>query len=185
MKILLTIGDISITGGAERVCINLANALLERQYEVEILSFYRTNNDLPYATNAKLTFIYDCSEDAHKARFCQNPLRKAYFKNLHKLALSLKIKRDYKHIDAIIANDWVYAPFFKNKQTHYVKINHSNFTKYNKRNSLYDRLIVLSKKELHLWQRYHRNISVIPNFIPPPPQYSLYSHIYSIRENAS
>lgn len=41
MKILLTIEDISIFGGAERVVVNLANALSEQGHEVSILSFYQ------------------------------------------------------------------------------------------------------------------------------------------------
>lgn len=41
MKILLTIEDISIFGGAERVVVNLANALSEQGHEVEVLSFYQ------------------------------------------------------------------------------------------------------------------------------------------------
>ncbi|EJL4399463.1 glycosyltransferase family 4 protein, partial [Campylobacter coli] len=36
MKILLLIGDITIGGGAERVVINLANALFELKYNVKI-----------------------------------------------------------------------------------------------------------------------------------------------------
>lgn len=173
MNILLTINDISITGGAERVCINLANALLGLNHSVEILSFYRKNRDLPYHTNAKLTFINDFGEDIQRARFYKNPLSKIYFKNLYKFILSLKVKRDYKHIDTIITNDWTYTPFLKNKATHYIKINHLNFTKYNKRNNLFDTLILLSKMELHIWQKYHKNIKVIPNFIPEMPKISL------------
>lgn len=170
MNILLTINDISITGGAERVCINLANALLGLNHSVEILSFYRKNRDLPYHTNAKLTFINDFGEDIQRARFYKNPLSKIYFKNLYKFILSLKVKRDYKHIDTIITNDWTYTPFLKNKATHYIKINHLNFSKYNKRNNLFDTLILLSKMELHIWQKYHKNIKVIPNFIPEMPK---------------
>lgn len=173
MNILLTINDISITGGAERVCINLANAFLGLNHSVEILSFYRKNRDLPYHTNAKITFINDFGEDIQRSRFYKNPLSKIYFKNLYKFTLSLKVKRDYKHIDAIITNDWTYTPFLKNKATHYIKINHLNFSKYNKRNNLFDTLILLSKMELHIWQKYHKNIKVIPNFIPEMPKISL------------
>lgn len=172
MNILLTINDISITGGAERVCINLANALLELNHNVEILSFYRKNRDLPYHTNAKITFYNDFGEDIQKQRFYINPLSKIYFKNLYKFTLSLKVKRDYKHIDAIITNDWTYAPFIKNKATHYIKINHLNFIKYNKRNNLFDTLIVLSNKEFDLWQSHHKNANVIANFIPHIPRES-------------
>lgn len=48
MKILLTIEDISIFGGAERVTVNLANALCECGHEVSILSFYQRHPKLPY-----------------------------------------------------------------------------------------------------------------------------------------
>lgn len=48
MKILLTIEDISIFGGAERVVVNLANALSEQGHEVEVLSFYQRHPKLPY-----------------------------------------------------------------------------------------------------------------------------------------
>ncbi len=41
MKILLTIEDISYGRGAERVTVNLANALCECGHEVSILSFYQ------------------------------------------------------------------------------------------------------------------------------------------------
>ena len=48
MKIVLTIGDLSIRGGAERVVVNFAEALCENGHRVEILSFYRSNEVLPY-----------------------------------------------------------------------------------------------------------------------------------------
>lgn len=58
MNILLTINEISITGGADSVCINLANTLTECGHSVEILSFYYQNRSLPYGTKAKLTFMH-------------------------------------------------------------------------------------------------------------------------------
>ena len=54
MKILLTIQDISATGGAERVVVNFANALNELGYEVEIMSFYQKNINLPYALDSSI-----------------------------------------------------------------------------------------------------------------------------------
>ncbi|WP_299328645.1 hypothetical protein [uncultured Helicobacter sp.] len=42
-KILITLKDITVTGGAERVCVNLANALSNRGYEVIIASFYQVH----------------------------------------------------------------------------------------------------------------------------------------------
>ena len=41
IKVLLTIGDITIKGGAERVVTNLANAYAVSGLDVEILSFYK------------------------------------------------------------------------------------------------------------------------------------------------
>ena len=42
----------------------------------------------------------------------------------------------------------------------------------NKRNNLFDTLIVLSSRELSTWQRYHHNVRVIPNFILEIPSKS-------------
>ena len=113
MQILLTINDISITGGAERVCVNLADALTERGHSVEILSFYRANRNLPYDTKAKLTFMHDFDENILRDKMLSNPLKRLYFKNLHKIILSLKVWLRYKHIDMIITNDWTYMPIFR------------------------------------------------------------------------
>ena len=170
MQILLTINDISITGGAERVCVNLADALTERGHSVEILSFYRANRTLPYDTKAKLTFMHDFDENILRDKMLSNPLKRLYFKNLHKIILSLKVWLRYKHIDMIITNDWTYMPIFRHGGGHYIKIQHSKFEgRYNKRNNLFDTLVVLSSRELPIWQRYHSNVRVIPNFIPNIP----------------
>lgn len=115
MNILLTINEITTTGGAERVCINLANALTECGHSVEILSFYRQNPSLPYDTKAKLTFMHDFGEDILKDKMLSNPIKKLYFKNLHKIILALKVWLRYKHTDIIITNDWTYMPIFKRR----------------------------------------------------------------------
>ena len=175
MQILLTINDISITGGAERVCVNLADALTELGHSVEILSFYRANRTLPYDTKAKLTFMHDFDENILRDKMLSNPLKRLYFKNLHKIILSLKVWLRYKRIDIIITNDWTYMPIFRRGGGHYIKIQHSKFAfagKYNKRNNLFDVLILLTSKEIDTWQRYHHNVRVIPNFLPQIPTFS-------------
>ncbi len=80
MNILLTINEITTTGGAERVCINLANALTECGHSVEIVSFYRKNHSLPYDTQAKLNFIYDFGEDILRTKMLSNPLKSCILK---------------------------------------------------------------------------------------------------------
>ena len=172
MNILLTINDISITGGAERVCVNLANALCECGHSVEIVSFYRKNHSLPYDTQAKLNFLYDFGEDILRTKMLSNPLKRLYFKNLHKFILSLKIRRCYKNTHFIITNDWTFMPIFKRNNTRYIKIQHLRFEKYNKRNNLFDTIVILSGREMGRWQRYHSNVKVIPNFLPTIPQVS-------------
>ena len=173
MNILLTINDFSITGGAERVVANLANAFTQLGHRVEILSFYHANSVLPYDTKTKLTFMHDFAEDSLRQKMLLNPLKKLYFKNLHKLILSLKVSFCHKHADTIITNDWTYMPLLKRKNAHYIKIHHSKFEgRYNTRNNLFDTLIILSAAELDIWQRYHNNVRIIPNFLPQIPTQS-------------
>lgn len=52
-KILITLKDITVSGGAERVCVNLANALSERDYEVMIASFYQVHAAPPPTSFAR------------------------------------------------------------------------------------------------------------------------------------
>ena len=115
MNILITINDISITGGAERVCVNLADALTECGHSVEILSFYRANRSLPYSINSKLTFMHDFDENILRNKMLSSPIKKLYFKNIHKIILALKVWQKYKHIDIIITNDWTYMPIFRHR----------------------------------------------------------------------
>ncbi len=82
----------------------------------------------------------------------------------------------------LIVNNLLY-PFFKKKNTTYIRLYHTNFSQpYKKylhkkplfppRIALFDKLIVLSSKELNHWQKLHKNIEVIPNFLPYIPQKS-------------
>ena len=115
--------------------------------------------------------MHDFGEGILRDKMLSNPLKKLYFKNLHKIILSLKVWLHYKHIDIIITNDWTYMPIFKGGGQ-YIKIQHNKFERYNKRNNLFDTLIVLSSRELSTWQTYHHNIKIIPNFIPEIPSKS-------------
>lgn len=170
-KLVLTIGDISITGGAERVCVNLANALCERGFEVIILSFYKASDNLPYTLHSrvKLHIWNDFSEFILQNRAKRSFLFKIYYKNFYKFILNLKIWAHFKDIDAVIANCFTFTPFLKRKNVRYYRILHANFTRYISRNRYFDTLIALSTSELHIWQRFHKHIVVIPNFIPTIP----------------
>ena len=172
MKILLTIEDISIFGGAERVVVNLANALSEQGHKVEVLSFYQGNKNLPYATNpsVKLRFWYDYEQTLAQVEAKKHFFKRFYDKNFHKLVLSYKLKK--RTYELVIASCWVFFPYFKNPKTRYIKLIHRNFHRYNSRNALFDTLVILSHAEFSIWQGYHNFVRVIPNFLPQIPSLS-------------
>lgn len=173
MKILLTIEDISYGRGAERVTVNLANALCECGHEVSILSFYQRHPNLPYTDinpSVKLFFRYNYEQSIAQEESKKQFFKGFYYKNIHKLILSYELKSaDY---DFIISSGFAYFPYFKNKKTKYIKIIHTNFHRYSSRNALFDTLAVLSTKELDIWQGYHNFVRVIPNFLPKFPSQS-------------
>ena len=74
MRILLTIGDISITGGAERVVVNLAHAFMQNGYDVELLSFFQANAMLPYEIDSRIPLhIWQTeAESVFNKRMCAN-----------------------------------------------------------------------------------------------------------------
>lgn len=170
MRILLTIEDISYGRGAERVSVNLANALSALGHEVSIMSFYQRHTGLPYTNinpSVKLIFKYNYEESMVQEKAKKKFLLGFYYKNIHKIILSYKMKK--AKYDIIISSGFIYFPYFKNKNTHYIKIIHTNFQRYSSRNKYFDTLVVLSKKELPIWQSYHKNVKVIPNFLPNIP----------------
>lgn len=174
MKILLTLADLSITGGLERVCVNLANALCESGHNVEILSFYRANASLPYALaeGVKLHFYHQESERSIESRNCANPLSRLLYKGFYKFYLSLQVWWKFKGFDAYIVNCGYFTPFLKEKSTKYIRLVHLRFERFHTRNKFFDTLVILSSAQLEIWQKYHPHIRVIPNFfITPPPQH--------------
>ena len=172
MKILLTIEDISIVGGVSSVVRNLANALSEL-YEVEVLSFYQKNEKLFYEFDPKLrlSFYHTHSQSLKQEKDKRSFFKRLFYKNIYKFIISYKLKKKASKdkIDFIIASDWVFFPFFKNKSTSYIKIMHGAFVRYNSRNKFFDTLVILSSKELKLWQAHCNNVKVIANFLPQIP----------------
>nr|WP_317404471.1 glycosyltransferase family 4 protein [uncultured Helicobacter sp.] len=168
LKILLTINDISITGGAERVCVNLANALNEAGHQVSILSFYQANTPLPYELDdsVNLHIWHNLSEAEYAKKQHSNLFSKIYYKNFYKFFLSLRVLKAYGQQDIILVSDWTFSPFFRHKQCQYIKVQHSVQQRYAKRNNLFDTIIFLASSQANTWQNYHKNIKVIPNFLP-------------------
>lgn len=163
-SILLTIGDVSITGGAERVVVNLANLFVQLGHSVEIVSFFRANPILPYTIDERVRVKFFYTRDEKNSKDT-NALKRFYIKNIFKFMLSVRVWWRYR-VDYVIANDWTYTPFLKHQDTKYIKILHLNFTKYNKRNNYFDTLVLLSYAEIALYRPFHKHIKVIPNFLP-------------------
>ena len=173
MKILLTIQDISATGGAERVVVNFANALNELGYEVEIMSFYQKNINLPYALDSSIKLWFKNNYTATQQSIQTPKKHFAHTRNAISRRL-LNYKLNTMGYDIIIASDALFFPYFKNKHTKYIKICHesSRFGSRTKRDMMFDVFVILSAKEIDIWRKYHHNIKVIPNFLPQIPQKS-------------
>ncbi|MBT0614994.1 glycosyltransferase family 4 protein, partial [Campylobacter coli] len=99
MKIVLLIGDITIGGGAERVVCNLANAFNELGYSVEILSFYKSKENLAYEVhkNIQISFFHIIS----RSKVFKKPFYKLYYKYYE----SYILKQKYKYADIMIYNN--------------------------------------------------------------------------------
>lgn len=160
MKILLLIGDITIGGGAERVVVNLANALFELGYDVRIFSFYKQGVDVVYKLNDNIKIDY-----LHSKSRADVKKEKLFYKLYYKHYESFLLKQRYKDIDVMIFNNCPHFPFFKNKNTKYINFVHMSLKKYRRKNNYFDALVVLSAKQIDQWRKYHKNVWVIPNFL--------------------
>lgn len=164
-KILLTIGDITIKGGAERVVVNLANAFVEYGYDVEILSFYKGGSKESYALDSKvkLKFLNTTSMD--------NKRKSLMYRLFYKIYESYWLNKHYKDKDFIIFNNSPHFPLFKRKNTHYAKMMHTaSKGRYLRRYNFFDTLVLVSSRELGFWQGKHKNVLTIPNFLPNIPR---------------
>ena len=82
--------------------------------------------------------------------------------------------------DFVIDNTWAnFYPFYKNTNTKYIKILHSSvaFQRIHHPESFFVGLkafdcLIYPASQIDIWQRYHSNIKVIPNFLPDIPQTS-------------
>ena len=216
MKILLIIEDITIGGGAERVVVNLANALSAMGFDsgkyccggskpqIEVLSLKNKNKNIPYPLSTEVRVIYYhnlCDLPLYKddIKTIKGHYKRLYIKSkvfLYKLRFLVKFKLiktgevlqrklnvviNKNQYDFVIDNTFAdFYPYYKNKNTKYIHIKHISYyflsqcmnDKYFKSLKNFDTLILLTDKELDIWQRYHSNVKVIPNFLPTIPQVS-------------
>ena len=161
MKILLTIGDITLKGGAERVVSNLVNAYVQIGLDVEILSFYKSGDKEAFELDnrVKLSYMHQKSFDKKRKNF--------FYKMSYKFIESYILKRDFKDKDFIIFNNSPHFPLFKNKNTKYIRINHTaSKGRYLKRYDYFDALVLIATGEIDFWKKHHKSVAIIPNFLP-------------------
>ena len=164
LKILLTIGDITIKGGAERVVTNLANTYADTGIDVEILSFYKSGESPAFELDNKVTLRYLHRESFDKKR------KNFIYKMLYKFIESYWIYKEFKDKNFVIFNNSPHFPLFKRDGTHYLKIIHIRANgRYLKRYDFFDSLALISYGELEFWKNRHKNVYVIPNFLPTIP----------------
>lgn len=173
--IVITLKDITESGGGERVCINLANAFCESGYKVTIISLYRLRQKPTFDIDKNISIqILSNSTPATK-----NPIQKLFCKSIYRSYLGHKIDRIIHTLkpNILLANDGWYIPKQRAQNVCYMRLWHLKFPKNmnnRKRANLnrFDILILLSHYELSRWQSYHNNIKVIPNFLPSLPTIS-------------
>ena len=83
------------------------------------------------------------------------------------LVLADKRVEDFKDKDFIIFNNSPHFPLFKNKNTKYIRINHTaSKGRYLKRYDYFDTLVLIATGEIDFWKKHHKSVAIIPNFLP-------------------
>ena len=173
-RILITLKDITESGGGERVGANLANAFArDLGYEVRVVSFFKSGTTPFYPLDSRVSCVYLCTSPAKG----KNALTTLFNKTLFRAWLCLKAHKIATQSDIILANDGWFVPFFRGvnrgKARLFIRLWHINAPKRaRKKLRLFDALVILSGREMGRWQRYHSNVKVIPNFLPTIPQVS-------------
>ena len=189
-QIFYILRDITESGGGERVCANLANALIERGKSVHIISLFCLNEKPCYALDPRIPITYL----SHTSPSCTSPnaaksLKKLWIKLVYRWILCLKacgiinayarqaLAGTSAHADTITAlgNDGWFIPLRKLKikgknAIKYARIWHIQAPKKaRKALSFFDFIIILSPRQIATWRTFHKHIKVIPNFLPNLP----------------
>lgn len=178
MKIIYTIEDFSIKGGAENIIAKKANILAsEYHHEVTIVSIYHDNRPPSYtlANGVKLVSLNIPFVSKHN-----NPIKKL----INRMLVMFKTIRKFQHIVNQINPDIIFftmsmgalmLPFCKTKAKKvYESHTARQFTPYQKlffiTEKVADTIVCLSQGDAKEF-RHTKNITIIPNFIEQPYHY--------------
>ena len=158
----LTIHDIHGQGGTERVVINLCY-LFYKKFDITIISYLGEKPTLlaPLPQNVKIIYLHHTFPKVFLSKLKFN------------LLINSKLSNER---NILIANCNHFFPFIKKARTKYIRLEHYNFDflfkKYRHKSPLYPRarffdiFVILSSFEKELYAKLHKNIKVIPNFLP-------------------
>lgn len=170
-NIFMVVENISIVDGVNRVVANLCY-LLTKDYKITIISCTTKEESPAFEMPTEISLI-------HFSKLYADFSTKSF---LDKLKFSYRFNKLLpKDSQNFVIVHKLLFPFFKAKNTHYIRFFHgdfeSGFKKYLNKNPLlpprirlFDTLVILSSKQLHLWAKLHSNIKVIPNFVKDFPK---------------
>lgn len=180
-KIIFIVNDISISGGLERVTCTLGNEFLKNKKEVEIISLFGQNNEIPFEINSKITFL---STESY--------IKNRYFRGLNKLKKYIKVYYQLKkEKDVVIIGTDYYINFLvsllNKKNIKKIGMEHviyeSSTEFWRKVKKLFyknlDKLIVVNNTDKKKYSTYLKNVECIPN----PNFYSCQSYENKFEKN--
>lgn len=181
IKILL--GDISSRGGIERVSVSLANALSD-EYDVEIISLYKTNSELYFKPSKKVNIHilkneYEESMYNRKKKLIEGMLFDLRYINKKKKSLGKLIG----HNDIVISCDTKMSLLAKlSGSKHIIAIEHFEYDVINPilkyiRKIIYKKIsavVTLTNEDAkkYSWLSPHKH-KIIPNIVDIPEKKSL------------
>ncbi len=178
-NLFMVVKDFSLFGGINRVVANLSH-LFAKEYKVTIVSI-TMQTKTPSFDIPKEVSIINFSE-VYPNFSTKNFLDKLKF-SWHFNQLLPKNSQNFVIVHQLL------IPFFKAKNTTYIRHYHGNFEDgfkkylYKKpllpRIKLFDFLVILHDRQIGLWGKLHSNIKVIPNFINtiPLPTTGIYQKV--------
>lgn len=175
MRVLLVVEDITHVAGGERVVANLANAFSQiLGYEVTICSCFKEYATCPYELDPAVRVQY-MREFARKPMFeraQRSKLYNLYYRNVFERVLSHAICKLARDFDVFIDNDHCYLPHPWLRPANFpvtIKVFHFPFQRPRARAKRFRYIIVLSHRQLDLWQRHYNDVRVIPNALTALP----------------
>ncbi|WP_104721373.1 glycosyltransferase [Helicobacter mesocricetorum] len=170
-NIFMVVKNISSVGGINRVVANLCY-LFSKEYKITIVSCNTTQESPTFEMPKEVSLI-------HFSKLYPDFSTKSF---LDKLKFSYRFNKLLpKDTQNFVIVHQLLFPFFKAKNTTYIRFYHGNFeTGFKKylrktplfppRIRLFDVLVILSSKQIHLFSKLHKNTKVIPNFLNDYPK---------------